>query len=371
MRKILFLPFLQIPTGHHQVADALAHSLQKRLLATSLKKVDFLSYIDERIERIVTSTYLKWIGYSPQTYDWVYRSFLYSASRPKRSLQSKSLLQNKMLMLLEEEHPDLVVCTQAYPSYIIDTLKEQGKLTIPVINVYTDFFINRIWGLKAIDYHFVPDSTLKNYLFNYLQIPREKIVVTGIPIDERFTFSPRTKLKGPPYRILISGGNGGMGNILNLLATLNGAPRFNYLVLCGYNYKLFEQITALKRGDLFPLSYISSREEMNSLYDRVDAIITKPGGVTISEALYKKLPIFVHYALPGQEEINLKYLKANGFVHELNSQSSVEEQLWDVLNDQARLSRWDKRVEDYRLHLEKPAWQKICELSETVGRNYW
>lgn len=170
MRKILFLPFLQIPTGHHQVADALAHSLQKRLLATSLKKVDFLSYIDERIERIVTSTYLKWIGYSPQTYDWVYRSFLYSASRPKRSLQSKSLLQNKMLMLLEEEHPDLVVCTQAYPSYIIDTLKEQGKLTIPVINVYTDFFINRIWGLKAIDYHFVPDSTLKNYLFNYLQI---------------------------------------------------------------------------------------------------------------------------------------------------------------------------------------------------------
>ena len=43
-----------------------------------------------------------------------------------------------------------------------------------------------------------------------------------------------------------------------------------------------------------PLPYLSSRSEMNKLYEEVDAIVTKPGGVTISEALRKRLPIFVH-----------------------------------------------------------------------------
>lgn len=47
---------------------------------------------------------------------------------------------------------------------------------------------------------------------------------------------------------------------------------------------------------------------MNQLYNKADAILTKPGGVTISEALQKKLPILVHTSLPGQEEINLDYL---------------------------------------------------------------
>ena len=46
---------------------------------------------------------------------------------------------------------------------------------------------------------------------------------------------------------------------------------------------------------------------MNVLYDKADAIITKPGGITITECLWKQVPIFVYEALPGPEEMNFLF----------------------------------------------------------------
>ncbi|MCB6704879.1 hypothetical protein LI092_10315, partial [Streptococcus parasanguinis] len=75
---------------------------------------------------------------------------------------------------------------------------------------------------------------------------------------------------------------------------------------------------------IIPVPYIQSRKEMSRLYDEADAIITKPGGVTISEVIQKKLPIFIHSVLPGQEEINLAFLKQHGLVFELDFTKPVE-----------------------------------------------
>jgi processive 1,2-diacylglycerol beta-glucosyltransferase len=69
-----------------------------------------------------------------------------------------------MKKLIEEKQPDLIVCTHALPAYMLNYMKELNELQIPVINVYTDYFIHRFWGLDQIDYHFVPSYQLKMYL---------------------------------------------------------------------------------------------------------------------------------------------------------------------------------------------------------------
>lgn len=58
---------------------------------------------------------------------------------------------------------------------------------------------------------------------------------------------------------------------------------------------------------------------MNQLYDAVDGIVSKPGGVTMTECLWKGIPIFVYEALPGQEEFNLRYLSRKGLVTPLQN----------------------------------------------------
>jgi processive 1,2-diacylglycerol beta-glucosyltransferase len=204
--------------------------------------------------------------------------------------------------MLYNEQPDLIVCTQAYPSFLVNKLKEQGKVSVPVVNVYTDFFINKVWGLDAIDFHFVPNTDSKQLLINSQGIPGNRIFVTGIPVDESFVPGDQKRRTTPPYHVLVSGGNGGLGDIFNLVQGIKSASKFRYFILCGNNNKLFHKIISWGFENVQPLSYMSSRKEMNALYDRADAIITKPGGVTVSEALAKKLPIFIHSALLGKKK---------------------------------------------------------------------
>ncbi|MDI6881151.1 MAG: galactosyldiacylglycerol synthase [Desulfitobacteriaceae bacterium] len=364
MKKILFLPFLQIPTGHHQVADALIRSLETRVQGFCLKKLDFLSYVGKRLEKLVTQTYIHWIAHAPQAYEIVYRHFVYPSNSLKYLQWYESLFLEKMQEMLSVEQPDVIVCTQAFPSFLINRLKEQGKISIPVVNVYTDFFINKIWGSKGIDFHFVPDVPLKDELMYAQRIPGKRIFVTGIPVDECFTPTKRERKDSKPYHVLISGGNAGLGDIVHLLQGIRQSPQFRYSILCGSNQKLFREVLSWNIGSIQPLPYISSREDMDDLYDQADVLITKPGGVTISEALVKKLPIFIHSALPGQEEINRQYLASQGLVHTLNPEQPLEAQILNILNDESKQAHWQSQVEGYHLRLETKAWTKILELTQ-------
>jgi UDP-N-acetylglucosamine:LPS N-acetylglucosamine transferase len=87
---------------------------------------------------------------------------------------------------------------------------------------------------------------------------------------------------------------------------------------------------------------------MNELYDQADAIITKPGGVTISEALQKGIPIFIHSALPGQEEINLQLLKELSLVNEINNHESLSDQVIHFFKNQPLIDQFHQSLKYYK-----------------------
>ncbi|WP_206811323.1 MGDG synthase family glycosyltransferase [Paradesulfitobacterium ferrireducens] len=369
MKKILFLPFLNIPTGHHSVANALISSLKKRIQGEFVC-IDFLSYFSPRLERAVTKLYLNWISHSPTTYNWAYDYFAYPSSSTKYMRVYESLFLTKMQRLLSEEQPDLIVCTQAYPSLLISCLKVQGKINTPVINVYTDFFINSIWGRRGIDYHFVADVPLKNELVEKYGVPKHQVFITGIPVDEWLVPMARQQKLSPPYHLLVAGGNNGLGDVNELLQALKNSPDFYCTVLCGKNKRLFREIKSWQIKNIYPLSYIASKREMATLYDQAEAIVTKPGGVTISEALRKRIPIFVYSALPGQEQFNQQYLSTRGLVFPITQEYPVQEQLLSILSDNIKQANWRKRVDSYFDRLERSAWEKIMEISDKNQLGY-
>lgn len=359
--KILFLPLFQMPTGHHTVANAIIRSLEKRLTDFEYEIVDFFSYADKLLEKAFRHTYLTWIDHAPQSYVWVYRNFMY----PSKSTLHHTLCEHKFLAkmneLLDSKSPDLIVCTQALPSFLISRLKEYGKITTPVINIYTDFFVNKLWGLHGIDYHFVPDLRIKNELSATYHIPPQNIFVTGIPIDECFK-PKKTYRYNPPFNIIISGGNAGLGDIERLLKNIYNDEEYNFSVLCGNNNKLFQEILSLDQNNIKPFGYITNRETMFSLYKNSDAIITKPGGVTLSEALTMNLPIFVHSALPGQEQVNFDYLSKQGLLFQIDQDKPVIDQLDPFFNDLKKQVILHSKMKEYLLPIQFSAWQKIIDI---------
>lgn len=355
-----------MPSGHHQVADALIDSIQGSEEEIECKKVDFLSYWNETLERTIGKMYLKWISSLPKTYHWVYKHFMYETRNQPIPMQLDYVqllgFEAKMLEMIEEEQPDLIVCTHCFPSGILDRLKRDRRIDIPTVNVYTDFFINGIWGKEHIDLHLVNDEPMKQDLVNNHGVSEDQIVITGIPTSEdivSYTVGRMTVKK----HILIAGGSSGVGNILDYLKTIRSDSRYHYTVLCGKNDKLYKELNSWEVPHIEPRPYIDSRGEMNRLYEQADAIITKPGGITISEALKKRLLIFVHSALPGQEQYNLKGLSEQQLIIPIEAED-FERTIAQVLDNNWRRKQIFQRMDEYLDSKESCPKNEIVKLIE-------
>jgi len=252
---------------------------------------------------------------------------------------------------------------------LLARLKIKKGLKVPVINAYTDFFINDMWGKQEIDLHFVPNKQIKLQLINE-GVNERNIYITGIPIDEEFKMNTHFRKQVERKKILITGGNSGLGDMKRLLKRVRNNLQFDYFVLCGNNQALFQQIQSWKLPHIKPISYVSSRKEMSYLYDQVDAVITKPGGVTISEAIQKKIPIFIHASLPGQEKVNLAFLKEKGLVFELAGDKSIEQQLQEVLMNENILKNYYQSVNAYHLEIDVSKLKLQAILAAAINHPY-
>jgi processive 1,2-diacylglycerol beta-glucosyltransferase len=368
MKKILVFPLLDsLPSGHHQVANAVIHYVTSRTTTIECKKIDLLNRWNPYIESMITKTYLSWIQHFPKSYALVYKTLAYQSKKNRTYKHYDLLFKNKMAKIIAEEKPDLIICTHAFPSYLLNNLKKSGACDVPVLNIYTDYFMNDVWGKDRIDYHFVSDMRMKGDLMNLHRIPESKIVVTGIPVDERLTRKSSVQKHNKQLTILVSGGSAGLGSLKKLVLNSKNDDRIRFLVMCGNNKLLYQEISDLHATNIDPLPYISSREEMDQLYQTADAIITKPGGVTISEAVKKRLPIFIHSALPGQEEINLRHLVDLGIVFKLNdTRKNIAEQVISKLNNKTRMMEIQCSTERFVFNQELSSPEKIYQFIESI-----
>ncbi|MGM1050690.1 MAG: MGDG synthase family glycosyltransferase [Bacillota bacterium] len=352
MKKVLIMPILTMPSGHHQVADTITECIQYTDSSIVCEKIDILSYSFGNLESLVSGLYVKWIHLFPDLYSWTYKKLAYrNVHNEKQFHLYEILFQKYMHKLILEKQPDFVICTHCLPSYIASRLKKLGLLHVPVINAYTDFFINDIWGIQEIDFHFVPDRHTKQTLLSR-GVREEQIFITGIPVHPIITKSNKVKIKPDSLiTVLITGGSLGAGLIKYLIDKTMPNGNVHYKVLCGKNICLYEELLRLNHTHITPLPYIESKEEMNNLYNQVDVILTKPGGVTISECLCKGIPIVVYHTLPGQEEINLRHLEHLGLVFYWNDwdKGNIEDYIIGLADN--KFEKLKKNITEYHLHL--------------------
>lgn len=340
------MPLFQFPTGHTKTAETMEANIREQYPNAVIETVDFLTYCQPVLEKFVAGFYMQWLKFAPKLYQSIYKGMMNDkyAARPKYKFKIWSLyFERKMKRLLAEKRPELIVCTHSFPSKVIGGLIEKDKVSeIPVINVYTDLFMNGVWASEGIKYHFVPHDEARNVLMDKHAIPAENIFVTGIPVHPAFTKEERQESSAEPH-VLVAGGNTGLINVETLTRLFTNQPRVRFTVLCGKNEVLYNDLATYDFPQVTLMKYIDSPEEMNALYDEVDAIITKPGGVTMSEAILKQLPIFISHYLPGPEAINLTYLLENNMAQEI-SLAAVDKSASACLCDAVAMEKMMEKV---------------------------
>ncbi|HYM80660.1 MAG TPA: glycosyltransferase, partial [Candidatus Limnocylindria bacterium] len=209
--------------------------------------------------------------------------------------------------------------------------RARGRMRVPLYCVITDFTAHPFWAFADVDRYFVASDRVATEL-GELGVARDRIEVTGIPVDPRFAnrigrADARERLGLPARRpiVLIMGGGSGVGPLGELaqrLASLALEPLV--IVACGTNQALLERIEALpavRTGDIRPLAFT---HDVDLLLEACDLVVGKAGGLTCSEALIKGAPLVIFKPTPGQEVRNAEYLKAAGAAVHADSVDQVE-----------------------------------------------
>jgi processive 1,2-diacylglycerol beta-glucosyltransferase len=254
--------------------------------------------------------------------------------------------------MIEQFRPDAIVCTHPIPNAIIARLKRLG-MKLPLYTVITDYDVHGTWVADGVSSYFVSTDEVRTKLLQR-GINEDHIRVTGIPVHPNFwrtndtaALSLRFGLKPMPTILVMGGGWGILGNkeLLNRLAIWR--DRIQLLICTGSNY---DQMEALARNPIFDHPHIhlfGFSNEIDKLMDVSDLLITKPGGMTCTEAMIKGIPMMFCTPLPGQEEENCQYFTNRGFGKEIISLSEIDlacEQLLTCLPKSNSMNRMNSSL---------------------------
>ncbi len=297
--------------GHKKAAEAVFHGLQNKG-GHDVRLVDALEYTNPFFKKAYPASYgflvtrMPWawgILFAWMDFPWM-QGVVHAVRRLYNGFNARPLQQ-----FLQHQQFDCIITTQFLSAEVCAYLKRRGQIKSKIICVVTDFDVHRIWINAGIDIYTAACDYTKNKLIA-LGVPASQVFVTGIPTDPKFarcadvpSLREKLEVKAQELTVLIATGSFGMGPIEQLINLLSG---YQLLIVCGQNHVLYEHLKRFSSQKVHVLGLVDNMDELMSV---ADVMVTKPGGLSISEALVKKLPMIFFSAIPGQEANNIKVLK--------------------------------------------------------------
>lgn len=306
--------------GHRRASAALQEALVDQKSDVTVMTLNYIEFVHPLLDKITQSLYVNTVKVAPE----LYRQFYYAtkAIDPDSIWQNalNSLGHRRLLRLLQKVQPKVVVCTFPTPAGVVGELKRRGLVRVPQVTVITDNAVHTQWISPWTDLYLVASDYVRDGLIAR-GIREERIVVTGIPIDKRFgikwdraVLMEKYQLDPSMPTVLLLGSAYGMSPDAWLTAAWLGQAdcRCQIMVVAGKDEGLKRKCEEATRSSRNPVKVFGFVDTMHEFMAVSDLIVTKAGGLTVSEALASGVPLVIHRPIPGQEEENAKFIVSHG-----------------------------------------------------------
>ena len=373
MKKILIF-YASYGGGHLSAANSIKDYLSNHYENIDVELIDCMKYINKPIEKITTTAYNEMAKKAPWAWGKIYSD---SQKGPLAHITTRSnqVFAIKLLRLLREKKPDLIISTHPFGSQMCSYLKRKGKITSKIATILTDFAPHDQWlvGSDYTDYFFVAHNKMKEYLISK-NIPENKIFATGIPISNKFleTFNTSKILNSLGLKenlktvLFFAGGKFGLGKsrTLEIFNTLvNDFNNIQVIAISGKNKKMYEEFNQIvkianKTDFIKVFEFVNNVPELMAVSD---VVITKPGGLTTTESLVSGLPMIIINPIPGQEEENAQFLEHSNVGIWLKKQMNITETISNFLSDNEKLKQMKENTKKIS---NRNSTKDICTILE-------
>jgi processive 1,2-diacylglycerol beta-glucosyltransferase len=218
--------------------------------------------------------------------------------------------------LAEETQAQALVAPHFYGAGVLGKYKERNPRAFTTV-VLTDYVPHPVGVPTNLDLYIVADEAAAEAV-ERLGIPEKRIHPTGIPIDPAFEeaadvpgvrqdlleLSPKSEEDDLPVVIVMGGGLGG-GHLESVVASLlEASAAMHLVVLCGSNTSSCERLRRIAKKRGRSAIFLSFTDRVRDLMSASTVLVTKPGGMSCTEALASGLPQVLFNPIPGQEEDN-------------------------------------------------------------------
>lgn len=339
--------------GHNTCGRAVVEACRKRQIPCGMD--DAFRFVSPTLSRCVSYGFDRVYRYTPKLFSAGWR---FSEQHP-RAFRRKSaayrfwiLGARKLARLIREQGYDTVVCTHMFSGMLITEARNRHGLSLRTCFVATDYTWYPGCGSYDLDVSYIPHEDLIDD-YAAIGVPQNRIVASGIPVreaflsrEERGTARRRLGLPEDCRHLMIMGGSMGCGPIAELTALL---PKLlpedcHVSVLCGNNRGLAEELERRCAGDARFHIY-GFTDLVPRLMDSADLYLTKPGGISVTEAAHKRLPMVFVNAVAGCETHNLNFFLQRGAAVTAETPEELARTCLALLDDPARLTEMAAAME--------------------------
>jgi processive 1,2-diacylglycerol beta-glucosyltransferase len=313
--------------GHLAAAAALDEAWRALRPHDVVDRVDLGRFFSPLHRKIVSDGYVNLVNHAPELWGMMFAKtdkpkMARALNRVRAIFPSNSRV--RFGRYVKQLEPDVVLCTHYFPLETLNHLRRKRGGPRPMaVSIVTDFEAHALWMDSCVDLYCVAADETKARLVAR-GAAEETVVVTGIPISARFSAKLNTNAvrKGLGLRddlpvLLVPSGGFGMGPVGEILAELDKLDRpFQTVVVTGRNEELRRELAAQDRKHpTHVLGFVSNMHELMSV---ADLLVTKPGGLTSSEAMAMGKPLMILNPIPGQEAANSDFLLEHGAAAKVN-----------------------------------------------------
>lgn len=352
MSKKILIVYATAGAGHKKAAEAIYH--EARQMSDFVQMVDIVSFMSPLSRKIYSDGYAllisRFVGLWGVVYFLSDTPFLKVFNVHLRRFFDKVICR-KFIDFLEEEKFDIIISTQFLASEMVGYAKAERGLKARLITVVTDLGVHNFWINPLTDIYCCAAESTKRIL-RKKGIGQESIRVTGIPVDGKFLTTPgrdslcaEFKIKSDLFTVLVMTGGVGIGPIEQIVAQVRGAGQI--LVVCGNNRSLYGNLLKRNYPDVYVFGFVDFVEKLMKVSD---LIVTKAGGLSVTESLTSGLPMIFFFLIPGQERINAETIASLGAGLIATSADKIKDEVLKFRNDPDLLARYKEAA----LALSKP-----------------
>lgn len=328
--------------GHNSAARAVEEEFKSRGIECAA--LDVCYHTCRVLGYAVSKGYLLSVNALSKCYSKTYKRL---EDRKKNSFSpvigSFSVLSTRLWEFICDYSPSVIICTHVFAALALKHLREKHKINARTVGILTDFTVHPFWEeVTELDYLVTPSKRLE-YQCIKKGFKKEQLLPYGIPLKssmQNCVPKPKArKLLGlyPDKPVItVMGGSMGYGGIAKTVKRIDRLKKcFQIIAVCGASEREYKELCRSKlRHRTLRFSYT---DKIPLILDASDCLITKPGGLSVSEALAKGVPMILTAPIPGHEERNESFVLNLGAAMRASNEREVDDVLLQALNDTYQL----------------------------------